>query len=137
MFRVSLILAGFTASVMVSLSLTPLQILTNSANISVIEAASNKTHSINQSNVSSTSSYLPSISTLNHSDKLLRSAFYTCDASRFGRPSLKSCRGALQYMSNIRDVSTYGDRTISSEYVDFPMPIRYVSSKEEYNLGRS
>ncbi len=137
MFRISLILAGFAASVAVSLFLVPLQTLTTPANISVIEAASNKTKSINQNNISSTSTYVPSVPPLNHSDLLLRYASYECDANRFGHPNLKSCRGARNHMSNIWDVSTYGDRTISGEYFDFPMPIRYVSSKEDYNLGRS
>ncbi len=137
MLRISLILAGFAASVVVSLTLVPLQTLTTPANLSVIEAASNKPKSINHNNISSTSTYVPSVPALSPSDLQLRYAYYECDASRFGHPNLESCQGARNHMSNIWDVSTYGDRTISGEDFDFPMPIRYVSSKEDHNLGRS
>ena len=136
MFRIFLILAGFAASAVMSLSLIPLQFLTTSENHSTTEVAFNTSNATSRSILSSTSSRIPSISALNNSDQLPTYSLFECDTTRFGHPNLTSCRGALKQMPNSWEDSTYGDRTVFGKDVDFPMPVRYASSKEVYIFRR-
>lgn len=135
MSYIPLILAGFAASTVVSLALIPLQAIVTPANHSVTEVAFNSSNPTSQSILSSTSAYVPSVSASNHSSESLAYGYYQCNAKKFGQPKFNSCREALHQMPNGWDLSTYGDRTVFGGSVDFPLPARYASSKQERILG--